>query len=145
MKVYLSGPISGLSYEEATKWRLFVTDVLNAFDIKTLDPMRGKEVLAGCALLNAETVIDHGIAPFDIFQRDYCDVYECDVMLVNLTQRIDSIGTIMEIGWAEAMNKTIVLVTTEALFEKLHPFIVLSCDKIVYDMRDAVKYIVNAM
>jgi nucleoside 2-deoxyribosyltransferase len=144
MLVYLSGPISGLSYDDATKWRNVVADTLDAFGIKSLDPMRDKESLMGEALLGADTVVKRGIDPRDIFIRDLTDVMRCDVMLVNLTQRIDSIGTIMEIGWARAgLGKFIILVTTPELEKQLHPFIPLSCNLVVHDMRHALNQIVN--
>ena len=143
MLVYLSGPISGLSYDDATKWRRIIADTLDVFDIKSLNPMRFKEVLSEEPILGAEVVAKHGIKAMDIFTRDYCDVVKCDVILVNLTQRIDSIGTIMEIGWARALHKFIILVTTKELETKLHPFIPLSCNLVVYDMRSALNQIVN--
>ncbi len=144
MNVYLSGPITGLSYEEATKWRNDVGWMLEMVaDISTLDPMRHKEVLSNEPILDADVVAKHGIKAMDIFTRDYRDVVGCDVMLVNLTQGIDSIGTVMEFGWARALKKFIILVTTEALEAKMHPFIPLSCNLVVYDMRAALNQIVN--
>jgi len=48
MKVYLAGPITGLSYEKAVDWRRYAQIVLlEEGDIVAVSPMRSKDYLFG--------------------------------------------------------------------------------------------------
>lgn len=108
--VYLAGPITGTTYGECTDWREYARKLLET-DIACFSPMRGKTYL-----LNETSVKD----TYDqivlssqrgIFARDSFDCRRCDAILVNLTGAVRvSIGTVMEIAWANAHNKVIVLV-----------------------------------
>lgn len=103
-KVYLSGPISGLSYADATKWRQAACILLSP-DIDVLDPMRG---------ISEAEYHDAPCSPSAeraIFMRDYTDCLQADAILVNLVQPVDrvSIGTMMEIAWAYNLNIPAVL------------------------------------
>lgn len=115
MKVYLAGPISGLTYDGATSWRDDIVKQLWERNVEGLTPMRGKAFLG-----KATKIADHykeedyddvsgTVAAINI--RDHNDVYTCDALLVNLlgTKSV-SIGTVMEIAWARAYNKPVVLV-----------------------------------
>jgi len=124
--VYLGGPISGLTYEEATGWRNEVTNKLRQYGIKGLSPLRAEVYLrnhegllndyqqphelekAGCQILAMST--QRGVV-----ERDKFDATRCGVLLVNLvgTKRI-SIGTMIEIGWASEHNIPIVLVIEDS-------------------------------
>lgn len=130
--VYLAGPISGLSYGEATGWRQEVRDQLLRSGIKAASPLRAKvyirEAAATAGLKGEPFEIDQSSPAIDendmdapavramsnsrgITTRDRFDCLNCDVLFVNLlgTERV-SIGTVMEIAWADAMRKPIVLV-----------------------------------
>lgn len=117
--VYLAGPISGLSYNESTSWRDSVTEALRQSSIKAISPLRAKvylrelgpikdayeqDDLAGQAYVNMST--ERGIT-----SRDRFDCMNCGVLFVNLlgTSKV-SIGTCMEIAWADAKRIPIVLV-----------------------------------
>ena len=113
MTVYLAGPITGLSYESATGWRRKVADALPMHEV--LDPMRGKEDLAGASLLAA------GLCTTEMAQRDLADIDRCDVVLVNFQgARQMSVGTVAEIGYAFGRSKKVMVV-----FDDLHahPFL----------------------
>jgi len=108
--VYLSGPISGLSYAGATSWRKYATEQLK--------PIVGLSPLRDCDGLTEEQCLSHlGYpdkvlsTPKAIVTRDRFDCTRADVVLVNLkgATRV-SIGTIIEIGWADAARIPIVLV-----------------------------------
>ena len=111
-RVYLSGPITGLSYGDAAEgWRAAFTKMLPA-GLQALSPMRGKEALEGYTELSSVCYPDLVIAsPAGIVARDRNDVMTCDAVVCNLTgaQRV-SIGTMIELGWADAFRKPIVLV-----------------------------------
>ena len=111
--VYLAGPISGCSYDGAVDWREEVINKLPP-QISGFSPMRAKTYLA------KETDIEDSYESVvmssqrGIFARDHYDCRRCDALFVNLlnAERV-SIGTVMEIAWAVAYNKPIILVMEE--------------------------------
>ena len=115
--VYLAGPITGQSYGGATDWRTSASDMLQLISkgsIESLDPMRNK------AYLNSELNIgDHYdehimSSQRGIFGRDRFDCMRADLVLVNMlgATRV-SIGTCMEIAWANSRNTPVVLAMEE--------------------------------
>ena len=115
-KVYLAGPITGLDYEGATDWRESATKMMHP--IEALSPMRYKAYLIQYGKLLA-TYGDIGVKnPLStdkgITTRDRWDVERCDIVLMNfLGAEIVSIGTCIEIGWADTHRKPIVMLMEE--------------------------------
>lgn len=111
--VYLAGPITGLTVGEASDWRNDVKWALSNIGIDAYSPLRGKQfALADKGALSAfgydDQILTNSRA---IMHRDYNDVKHCDALLVNLLGATQvSIGTVMEIAWAYAMQKIVVLV-----------------------------------
>ena len=113
--VYLAGPITGCNHKEAVDWRHTVGTKLHLANklIKTLSPMRGKPVLPSSQIYDAATgsYEDPLRSSAGINTRDYNDVRRADLIFVNLLGATKvSIGTVMEIAWARAFNKPIVLI-----------------------------------
>lgn len=117
--VYLAGPISGLNYDGCTEWRATAAHALGMFGIKGLSPMRAKEYLRDA--YDAEggfsaTCEEYGhlsplSGPRGIMTRDRFDATRCDVLLVNLLGAAKvSIGTMMELAWADLKRTPIVAV-----------------------------------
>lgn len=108
--VYLAGPITGLSYNGAVDWREATIKTLADSGIKGLSPMRGKQYLSGKEYVQdsySEFVMS---TPKAIVTRDRFDATRCDVLLVNLVGATKiSIGTVMEIAWADAARIPIVV------------------------------------
>lgn len=112
-KVYLAGPITGLDFHGAADWRDYAIQQLKP--IAGMSPMRGKEFLKGIGPLTA-TAEEYGqinvmASPRGIMTRDRYDCTTCDVLLVNFlgAQKV-SIGTVMEIAWADANRIPVVCV-----------------------------------
>lgn len=111
--VYLAGPISGLSYDGAVDWRNDTIIELAKHGIKGLSPMRAKEYLSGMQDLDKNCVeyghINVMSSPKGIITRDRFDATRCDVLLVNMlgADRV-SIGTVMEMAWADLCRTPIV-------------------------------------
>lgn len=123
-KVYLSGPIAGLSYDGATSWRATVAAYLESYGITALDPMRGKEYLRGQKVLHAQPYDDELMSTAKaITTRDRFDCMRADLCLVNLLQAGDlprlSLGTIMEVGWADAARIPIICARKPGTYD--HP------------------------
>ena len=111
MFVYLCGPMTGETYNVATKWRNDVTYKLAVIGIETIDPLRGK------AFLEVDGVLGNtnGRSPLEsaagIVTRDYWDVSRCGILLVNfLEAKIVSIGSCFEIAWAYQRKIPIIIV-----------------------------------
>lgn len=115
--VYLAGPITGLSYTESTDWRSKITKKLPKH-VKAVSPLRGKEYLK-----NEDNIKDsyERIALSSrkgITTRDRFDIMRCDLIFVNLLGATKvSIGTVMEIAWADILHKPIIVVMEE---ENIH-------------------------
>ena len=131
--VYLAGPITGLSWEQATAWRREAIAFFRDCGIDAYSPLRGKEYLS------SETKLaDHYEMPLStakaIVMRDRFDCTKRGVVLVNLlyAQRI-SIGTLFEIAWANAVGVPIVL-AMEPGNPHDHPFVTESCGVRVSDI-----------
>lgn len=111
MKVYLCGPMTGETYDQATCWRNTVEHALMCRGIETIDPLRGK------AFLEVDGVLGNtnGKHPLEsaagIVTRDHWDVSRCDVLFVNLLgAKIVSIGSCFEIAWAYERKIPIVVI-----------------------------------
>ncbi len=113
-KVYLAGPISGLTYEGAQEWR---DEFRNTIDprIEAFSPLRGKEYLTMRGPLEGSyneypLSTDQGITA-----RDRYDCMGSDLVVFYLlgATRV-SIGTMIEFGWCDAArNPAIVIMEKE--------------------------------
>jgi hypothetical protein len=110
--VYLSGPISGLTYDGAQSWREYAALMLAQAGIVALSPLRAKQFLREHGLLEGSY---NGLNPLatdqGITTRDRNDTTRCSLVLVNLLGATDrvSIGTCMEIAWADLARVPVVL------------------------------------
>lgn len=121
-KVYLAGPISHTTWKGATDWRMAVREELAKYGIEGIDPMRGKadlrellgrkhfDTVYGQAAQAYENYDNPMASAKAILNRDRWDVYNADVILVNfLGAKKVSIGTVMEIAWANALGKLVIV------------------------------------
>lgn len=102
MKVYLAGPISGLTFDEAVEYR---ADLENALPEgwEALSPMRDKDYVGGVLT----DTFDGGTAAVT---RDLTDIgLLADAVLIDIrmADRV-SVGTMAEMGYAFASGKPIV-------------------------------------
>ena len=113
-KVYLAGPITGLTYGEAESWRDYIRTSAHRLDnqIKWYSPLRQQEHLREQGVLIATYSDDNPMTSrHGIMTRDAWDVRTCDLMFCNLLGATKvSVGTVMELGMAFAWNKPTVLV-----------------------------------
>ena len=125
--IYLIGPIGGMSYEDATKWRLEAREVLEDIGYEVLDPMTGKECLKGETSIGVGLGNANSVKNGYIYHSDLHRINRADVLLANLLKMSDkqSIGTFFEYGYGAAKDKTIVTVTADP-YVTAHPFIAAS-------------------
>jgi nucleoside 2-deoxyribosyltransferase len=114
--IYLAGPITGLTYGEATDWREAAKRQMPSW-IGTLSPLRGMQFIEERSKdgVIVDSYEDH---PFSsskgINARDYYDCKRADAILVNFEGATKpSLGTTMEIAWGFAHGVPVVLVLPE--------------------------------
>jgi len=113
--IYLAGPIAGCNYDGATGWRDYATSKF-APGIKGISPMRLKEFLKN------ETNIGIHDYPEDlmstataIYVRDKYDCTHADAVIALFPKEATavSVGTVMELGWADANNVPVIIVSED--------------------------------
>ena len=113
-KLYLAGPITGCSFAGCTDWRKGVADALAGYNVECLDPMRGKDYLSEekCIGNDYDTVLS---CSRGIMTRDRFDCTRADLLIVNfLGADKVSIGTVMEIAWADLSRTPIIIVSEDS-------------------------------
>lgn len=123
--VYLAGPMVGLTIEEAMSWRREAMSRLSSPSIHCLSPVRGvgKETVPGSFPtdpLATPLTTDRAITT-----RDRADIKRADVVMMNLCSGGSvSIGTIIELGWADAFRVPVVGINGGRLHSLYnHPFV----------------------
>ncbi len=130
--IYLAGPITGKSYEEAAKgWRQQFAKWIDETNFKSepqilcYSPMRGKEFLQG-----EKKLPDQGYenVPMStaraIIGRDFQDVKNADLIVCNLSEcTCVSIGSMMELAWAYALQKPVLLIRDPKNIHTTHAWI----------------------
>jgi nucleoside 2-deoxyribosyltransferase len=122
-KVYLIGPITGLSYKECTDWREYARKVLAKRRILGISPLRGKPYLRGKRKILPAYPMPLSTAK-GITTRARFDVRRCDLLLANLLEAEEiSRGTLIEYGWADALGKPIITVMEKEGNPHDHPVV----------------------
>ena len=146
-KVYLSGPITGLTYNAARfGWRKEMGDALEASGHTPLSPMRHEghlaEVKGKLAKMYPEHLFSH---PKMIVAKDLLDIDASNIVVANfLGAKKPSIGTISELGYAYAKGKTIITIMEEGCIHD-HPFIRELSSSVVGKLDDAIAIVVSLL
>jgi nucleoside 2-deoxyribosyltransferase len=116
-RIYLAGPITGLSYAEARNgWRQDFADLLKekAPHIECYSPMRAKQFLEDQKAISGdpEAYKMHPMAVArGIVTRDHNDVITCDAVVANLAgAKVASVGTVFEMAWCFAYRKPLIVI-----------------------------------
>jgi nucleoside 2-deoxyribosyltransferase len=119
-KVYLSGPITGLTYWQARyKWRKTFAEMLEGLGgghIVLLSPMRHEGHLAEMkSPIGPETLPSHLFShPKLIVAKDFLDIEESTLVVVNfLGSTVVSQGTLIEMGYAKRAGKQIIVISDD--------------------------------
>lgn len=123
MKVYLVGPISGCTYEEATGWRKMVTERIKSLGYTIFDPMKGMDHLKNKSKIMGSYENDLIAKDDHIFQADLYRIRQADILFCNFSNlKRYSVGSFFEVGYGHALNKSIIIVATNKMIVE-HPFI----------------------
>jgi len=117
--VYLAGPIFGMSYVNATKWRNEASEILKDAGYSVYNPMSNKEHLKDEDFITTDPLK----AARQIVEEDLWRVRNSDILLVNMNGDNMSIGTMFEIGYARALNKMLIIVADNDSVYATHDFI----------------------
>ena len=154
MQVYLSGPISDTSVDDASSWRDYAIKKLEAAGFVVRDPLRGKSFLSSQLTPGSETKIDREsyekldnplLSDKALFRRDKLDVLSSDIVFCNFSEaKKASVGSIFELSLAEDHKKLVVIVLNKTAKEDSHdhPF-VRESGVIFYDFEQALAYIIS--
>ena len=119
-KVYLAGPISGLTFQEANQWRVELAEELAELGIESFNPLAPDKELDDGRIIT-HTDCPEGITGEDIFNRDVAWINESDLVVANFNAPHFSPGTMWELGYAYAMDIPIVTLGKEDQIS--HPFV----------------------
>jgi nucleoside 2-deoxyribosyltransferase len=140
--VYLAGPITGLTYGGCVDWREHAIKELARDNIQGISPMRAKEFLKNHVTIEDTPDLEDQVLSSQrgIYARDKFDCHRADLLIVNmLDAKKVSIGTVMEIAWAAAINTPIVLVMEEIGNIHQHMMLAEACPFRVTNLRDALR------
>lgn len=148
MKVYVAGPISGLTYAEATKYFDWITKQLEKKGLDVFTPMVKNEYDKTFAKDEIITPLGSETNPLAtnkaIFTRDVWMVRQSDIILVNFTTGKDrvSIGSCMELMAAFILGKHTIVVMKEDDIHQ-HAFIKEASNLVVPTIEQAIDYVYN--
>lgn len=142
--IFLAGPLTGVSYKDALEWRKYVESKLPA-DIIAFSALRGKIYIANEHLLN-DAYPEHLLStPQGTVTRDRYDVSRCDALFVNFldTDKV-SIGTIMEMAWADSKRIPVILAMEDGNIHD-HAFVRQVAAFITRDLDEAIRTAVDVV
>ena len=122
MRVYLCGPMTGCTDEEASGWRKEASLRLSRWSILCLDPMV-RDYRNNYTLENSKAIVE----------EDKLDIQLSDVVLVNYYK--PSVGTSMEIIHAWERNRRVILVCAEGT--QLSPWLIYHSHNIYHTFEEA--------
>jgi hypothetical protein len=142
--LFLAGPLTGISYGDALDWRKYVESKLPS-DVIAFSALRGKEYVAKEAVLK-DSYPEHLLStPQGTITRDRYDVSRCDALFVNFLKADQvSIGTIMEMAWADAWRIPIILAMEKGNIHD-HAFVRQAAGFIAGDLDEAIWTAVNVV
>lgn len=142
--VYLAGPISGLTHDEARYgWRKEFASLMPEH-IHCNSPMRGKDFLEDVGVLlskdfckNTDAVNPMSTAD-GIMARDTNDVRMCDVLVICFLDSGGRIspGTLIEIGMGHMANKVMVIISKPDDPNVLHPMVISAANYMVETLEE---------
>lgn len=142
--IYLAGPIAGCNQGQANDWREYVTQKLSGIpgNIKGISPLRCEPIVGEVYELGYEDPkfgTSRAISSKNLF-----DTLNCDMVLAffpkEMNDKRPSIGTILEVGWAHGLRKTVIVVTDDPYYQN-HPVLDTCASWKLDNLDDAVEVI----
>jgi nucleoside 2-deoxyribosyltransferase len=142
--VYLAGPITGLTYDEAVGWRAQVRHEFAQSGIECFSPLRGQRYLQTAGELSAHARdiahLDPMVEGSSIFYRDRADVENCDLIFINLIgAKQPAVGTAMEAAFANILRKRSLLIMERDGNPAEHVMLTAACMFRAYDLNTGMR------
>lgn len=138
-KIYLAGPISGLTYDGAQSWRDYFVSQFDPKEVNVASPLRGKDYLKMRGPLEGSYAEFPLSSDMGITTRDRYDCMGSDLVIFNMlgAERI-SIGTMIELGWADAARNPGILIMEKEGNTHDHPMVRQTAQFRVDNLKDAI-------
>lgn len=133
-RIYLSGGMSGLSFEEQSKWRQQFKDAIKY----NYDTERKTYCFDPTQYYNFEE--KRHKSELEIMEFDLNALRESDLVVVNFNQP-NSIGTAMELAIAREHRIPIIGLNKDK--KEIHPWLECCCNRMCDDMRELVTHVVE--
>lgn len=149
--VYLAGPVTGQTREEANAWRYdFARRIERATfgQVRCISPLRKENLL--CKRYEHSNPCPKFGMPRAIAAKNRQDVRNCDVTLAYLPDRRrsdgdrPSYGTICEIVWAAEQGKMVIVISDDPEV-KTHPVILECCGWMLETFDEAIEVITGLL
>jgi len=150
-RIYLAGPIAGLTYDDSENWRNYVISKMPK-NIICYSPMRRKQFLRAHGKIGLkdglggegnDTYDEHGALASSrgIMSRDHNDCKNADLILCNLIgAKTVSIGTVMEIAWSFSYRIPLVVCMEEKNNLHDHPMVREAISFRAYSIDEGIEY-----
>lgn len=136
VKIYLSGAMSGISWEEQTKWR---QQIKNAIKFGDYDYEKCVTFFDPTQYYNFEE--RHQKSEKEVMEFDLYNLRNSDLVIANLDNNGDkSIGTSMELMLAKELRIPVIAFGGD---KETHPWISETCLRMCNNVREAVEYVVG--
>lgn len=141
MKIYLVGPITGLSYSQVMDRYRAQFSLLKSYGYQPICPMVGKDYLKNERVLHGLGYTNPTSTGRAIKGRDRWMVKQADILLADFTDsEVASIGSCMELAWADILGKHVIAVIPEVNVHR-HAFIIECANIIFTEMEEAYAYL----
>lgn len=137
-KIYTCGKMSGISFQEQMEWRLRIEGEVK----KWLDFGQGVKFIHPPMFYNYEE--NYQKSEREILEWEMAQVHDCDIVIVNLDGIDSTVGSHMELGAVQGINRfgdKHIFVIGLGKDDNLHPWIKESCIRIEDDYAKAAEYI----
>lgn len=140
-RVYLCGPITGISYKGAVDWRNYAAERLRDAGFMPLSPMRGKAFLEKETCIRDSYAGEESATKHSIFNRDKFDCVRSELLLMNLAgAKQVSVGSVMELAWSHMAGNFCVVVMEDGN-PHVHAFVREAAAVVFGDLDEALDYI----
>lgn len=139
-KIYTCGKMSGISFSEQMEWRLRIECEVK----KILDFGQNVKFVHPPMFYNYEE--NYQKSEREILEWEMAQVHDCDIVIVNLDGIDSTVGSHMELGAVQGINRfgdKHIFVVGLGKDDGLHPWIKETCIRIEDDYAKAAEYIVE--
>lgn len=135
VKIYLSGGMGNLTFEEQSKWR---NQVINAIKFGDYHYEKKPVFFNPVNFYNFQEKYQK--TEFEVMEFDLYNLRNSNLVVVNFNDE-KSIGTAMELMLAKELHIPIIGLNKDK--KEIHPWLECSCNRICNDMKELVSHIVD--